>query len=162
MFHIKQLYMQYKQDIYRYLLSLTQDHSLSEDLLSETFVKAMISLPTYKGDSSIKTWLFGIARNTWLQHLRSNKHTVEYYDLVKRYVTENMEDRVITKQTIRRIEELLSAKDEQNRQVIKMRIDGAAYALIAEKLHISQSSARVLAYRTKQWLKAVLEEEGFL
>ena len=38
MLQIEKLYMQYGQDVYRYLLSLTRDPLLSEDLLSETFL----------------------------------------------------------------------------------------------------------------------------
>lgn len=51
---IEDLYLLYKDDIYRYLLSLTHNPSLSEDLLSETFVNAISSISSFKGKSSIK------------------------------------------------------------------------------------------------------------
>ena len=41
---IEDLYLEYKQDVFNYLLSLTHDPALSEDLLSETFVKAIYSI----------------------------------------------------------------------------------------------------------------------
>lgn len=72
MLQIEKLYMQYGQDVYRYLLSLTRDPLLSEDLLSETFLAVITSLPSFQGESSVKTWLFSIARHKWLQQLRSN------------------------------------------------------------------------------------------
>lgn len=64
---IEKLYMDYKDDVYRYLVSLTKNPDLSEDLLSETFVSAISSISNFKGQSSVKTWLFSIARNMWLQ-----------------------------------------------------------------------------------------------
>ncbi|MDX5475784.1 MAG: RNA polymerase sigma factor, partial [Bacillaceae bacterium] len=89
---IEELYIQYKQDVYQYLLSLTHNPTLSEDILSDTFVSAITSINTFKGHSSVKTWLFSIARNTWLQRLRKEKPAVEFNDLVGLYVTENLSE----------------------------------------------------------------------
>ena len=86
---IEQLYKLYKDDVYRYLLSLTHNPTLSEDLLSETFVNAITSLDNFKGKSSVKTWLFAIARNLWLQKLRKDRPTLEYNDLLELYVSEH-------------------------------------------------------------------------
>lgn len=157
---IENLYILYKQDVYRYLISLTHNPALSEDLLSETFLKVIYSMQTYRGESSIKTWLFGIARNLWLQHLRSLKPHVEYNDLLEIYITESMEDNLITKQTVDKIHELLRGKDEQTQNIINMRINGYSFREIAEKTGISESSARVIDFRIKKWLKSILEREG--
>lgn len=157
---IENLYILYKQDVYRYLISLTHSPALSEDLLSETFLKVIYSMQTYRGESSIKTWLFGIARNLWLQHLRSLKPHVEYNDLLEIYITESMEDNLITKQTVDKIHELLRGKDEQTQNIINMRINGYSFREIAEKTGISESSARVIDFRIKKWLKSILEREG--
>ena len=160
MFKIENLYMQYKQDIFHYLMSLTHNPTLSEDLLSETFLKAIHSLPTFKQNSSIKTWLFGIARNLWLQHLRSLKSHVEYNDLLEIYITENLEESFITKETVDRIGELLATKDEQTQKIIHMRVDGFSYNEISEKTGVSENSARVIDFRVKKWIKSKLEMEG--
>ena len=160
MLKIENLYRQYKQDVFYYLMSLTHNPTLSEDLLSETFLKAIHALPRFKENSSIKTWLFGIARNLWLQHLRGFKAQVEYDDLLEIYITESMEDRLIAKETIFRIHELLSTKDERTRNIVNMRIDGFSYSEISEKIGVSESSARVIDFRVKKWIKSKLEMEG--
>lgn len=160
MLNIENLYRQYKQDVFYYLMSLTHNPTLSEDLLSETFLKAIHALPRFKENSSIKTWLFGIARNLWLQHLRGFKPQVEYDDLLEIYITESMEDNLITKETIHRIHDLLATKDEQTRSIVNMRIDGFSYSEISEKIGVSESSARVIDFRVKKWIKSKLEMEG--
>lgn len=160
MLKIENLYRQYKQDVFYYLMSLTHNPTLSEDLLSETFLKAIHALPRFKENSSIKTWLFGIARNLWLQHLRGFKAQVEYDDLLEIYITESMEDRLIAKETIFRIHELLSTKDERTRNIVNMRIDGFSYSEISEKIGVSESSARVIDFRVKKWIQSKLEMEG--
>ena len=160
--YIEELYMLYKKDIYLYLMSLTHNHTLSEDLLSETFIRAIKCIPTFKGKSSVKTWLFGIARNVWLQHLRSHRVTVEYDDLIEVYVKDNLEDGIITKETIKRMKELLDQKEERVKKIVWMRVDGIPFGEIAKKLNISENSARVIDFRTKQELKTVLKKEGYL
>lgn len=152
--------MLYKQDIYIYLLSLTCNPTLSEDLLSETFVKAITSIGNFKGKSSVKTWLFSIARNLWLQKIRKEKHTVQYNDLLGLYVSQSLEERYITKETASRIRKLLLKKDERTQKVVNMRVEGYSYAEIADEVNISEGSARVINFRTKKWIKEILEKEG--
>ena len=157
---IEKLYELYKQDIYYYLLSLTRDRTLSEDLLSETFVQAITAIERFKGQSSVKTWLFSIARNLWLQHLRKEKPTAMYNDLLEIYVSESIEIGFITKETANRVVELLSEMDERTQRIISMRIEGYSYNEIALETKISEGSARVIDFRTKKWIKSVLEKEG--
>lgn len=160
MLSIETLYKQYKDDLYRYLMSLTHHPSLAEDLLSETFLKAIHALPSFKHNSSVKTWLFGIARNLWLQHLRSVKPQVEYDDLLQLYMSESAEHNYLTREAVERINELLAAKDERTQRLVRMRVDGFSYSEITEKLGLSESSARVLDFRVKKWIRSILMKEG--
>lgn len=158
---IEELYVLYKQDVYAYLLSLTHNPDLSEDLLSETFVQAIASIGNFKGKSSVKTWLFAIARNLWPTKLRKDKRVVEYSDLLGLYVSYRLDERLITKEVAKRIHNLLLEKDERTRKVVYMRVEGYSFLEIAQELNISENSARVIDFRTKKWLKTVLEKEGF-
>ena len=157
---IEQLYILYKKDVYMYLLSLTHNPNLSEDLLSETFMNAISSIGNFKGQSSVKTWLFSIARNLWLQRLRKEKSIVEYNDLLELYVSDSIAERLITKETVKRIKNLLLEKDERAQKIVSMRVEGYSLGEIAHAVNISENSARVIDFRTKKWIKAILEKEG--
>lgn len=157
---IENLYILYKQDLYIYLLSLTHNPNLSEDLLSQTFVNAIASIKNFEGKSSVKTWLFSIARNIWLQRLRKEKHTVEYNDLLGLYVSDNIVDRLITKETANRIKVLLLKKDGRTQKIVNMRVEGYSFSEIALEVNISESSARVINFRTRKWIKTILKREG--
>lgn len=159
---IEELYILYKEDIYRYLLSLTHNPNLSEDLLSETFVTAISSLGSFKGQSSVKTWLISIARNLWLQRIRKEKHTVEYNDLLELYVADSIAETMMKKETVKRIKKLIIEKDERTQKIVNMRVEGYSFAEIAQQVNISESSARVIDFRTKKWIKAILEKEGLI
>ena len=157
---IEKLYMLYKDDIYRYLLSLTRNPVLSEDLLSETFINAITSIQRFKGQSSIKTWLFGIARNIWLQNIQKDRYTVEYCDLLRLYISDSVDERLVSIEKLDRIKRLLSQKDRRTQQIVGMRIQGYSFAEIAERVGIRENSARVIDFRTKRWIKDMLDEEG--
>ena len=157
---IENLYILYKKDVYIYLFSLTHNLNLSEDLLSETFVQAIYSIGNFKGQSSVKTWLFSIARNLWLQSMRKDKQTVEYNDLLELYVSDSIAERLITEETIKRINNLLLEKDQRTQKIVNMRVEGYSFGEIAQELDMSESSARVIDFRTKKWIKDVLEKEG--
>ena len=85
---LEQLYLAYRQDVYHYLCSLTRNASDAEDLLSETFLRALKRLPFFRGDCSAKTWLFGIARNVWLESLRRRRPQLDLDDLIDWYLAD--------------------------------------------------------------------------
>jgi len=159
---IENLYLLYKTDVYLYLLSLTHNSGLSEELLSETFVNAIRSIGNFKGNSSVKTWLCSIARNLWFQRIRKEKHTVEYNDLLELYVSDGIVENLITKETVKRINNLLLKKDQRTQKIVNMRVEGYSFGEIAEKLNLSESSARVIDFRARKYIKESLEKEDVI
>ena len=78
---LEEIYITYMNDIYRYLYSLTKDHSATEDLLQDTFTKAHITLLT-QPIKDVKPWLFKVAYYTYIDCTRKEKYYV---------ITENFE-----------------------------------------------------------------------
>ncbi|HEX7101031.1 MAG TPA: sigma-70 family RNA polymerase sigma factor [Nitrolancea sp.] len=64
------LYQRYAQPLFGYLLTLTSDRGLIEEILQDTFVAAWRAAERFEGHSSVKTWLFGIARRQAHNSLR--------------------------------------------------------------------------------------------
>lgn len=162
MISVDKLYERYRQDLYRYLLGQTHDTHLAEDLLSETFCAAMISLPRFRGDADIKTWLFTIARHKWLDHLR--KRTPTELELTELYISDfapDPEQHAILREAAKRIQTLLAQEDERTRRIVSMRINGFSFYEISNALHISEVSARVIDFRARTKLKRILTEEGY-
>ena len=158
---IEQLYLAYRQDVYRYLCSLTHSTSEAEDLLSETFLRALKRLPFFRGDCAAKTWLFGIARNVWLESLRKRRPALDLDDLLDWYLEDRFAADSDTRETLRRVRDLLTQKDERSSRVLYMRAEGYTYAEIVARLGISENSARVIEHRTRTRLKATLQKEGY-
>ena len=158
---LEQLYLAYRQDVYRYLCSLTRNASDAEDLLSETFLRALKRLPFFRGDCSAKTWLFGIARNVWLESLRRRRPQLDLDDLIDWYLEDRLSADSDARAALCRVRELLAQKDERSSRIIFLRAEGYTYAEISTQLGISENSARVIEHRTRTWLKATLQKEGY-
>lgn len=159
---VEELYETYRDDLFRYLCSLTHDPAQAEDLLSETFLQALQSAGSFRGQSSEKTWLFGIARNLWLRALRRRRPTVPLEDLAGLAAGEEPADAAAARMLRDRIRTLLAQKDERTRAIVMQRMQGVPFETIARVLGISAGSARVMDYRTRQWLKETLRKEGLL
>lgn len=155
----EELYRTYSADLFRYLVFLTHDPDRSEDLLMETFLHAISASGKFRGESSVKTWLFGIARNLWMQELRRLRRPAEEY-LIRSYMEFSPEDTFDIRETLTAVKRLLSQKDERARQIVLFRMNGYAYAEIAQNLGISENSARVIEFRTKRWLLNEMKKEG--
>ncbi len=59
--------------LYSYALILSHNHADAEDLVQETYVRAMQAMGRLRADSNIKSWLFTILRNIWLNQIRKRR-----------------------------------------------------------------------------------------
>ena len=163
---IQELFNQYYKDIYKYIYSLCRDTSVSEEITSEVFVEVVKSIATFRGESDIKTWLFSIARHKWYTYLRKkstqikaeNLHDLYDYNIleINKNIVENknnslgnINEEIFYKELKQAISEILKSESELSRKIFNMRIDGYSYVEIAAICNISESSARVVFFRTK-------------
>ena len=72
---IIRLYQTESKKIYNFIHKMTGDQHISEDILQETFICAFQKIETYRGESTLSTWIFSIAKNYCLQHLKKTKKT---------------------------------------------------------------------------------------
>ena len=73
-----QIYQNCFDPVYRYVLSLSENPTVAEEITQETFFKALQSLDQFQGKSNLKSWLCAIAKNQWLAELR--KKNVQLVD----------------------------------------------------------------------------------
>ncbi len=68
---------QIKPQLKSYILRMTASVEDTEDILQDTWLKASEKLATFKGDSSLKTWIFAIGSNLTIDHQRKRKRWPE-------------------------------------------------------------------------------------
>lgn len=71
---LEMLYRQYQKELYLYLYSLGGDRQLAEDLLHETFLKALLALPD--GHTNMRAWLYMVARNLFYNDQKRRKKEI--------------------------------------------------------------------------------------
>jgi RNA polymerase sigma-70 factor, ECF subfamily len=67
--------IEYLDGLYGYALSLTRNHAEAEDLVQETYVRALQAMERLRPDSNMKAWFVTILRNIWLNQLRKLRNT---------------------------------------------------------------------------------------
>lgn len=157
---IEEIYGKYKQDVFNYLCGLTNSRDLAEELLADTFFRAFIGISSFRGESSVKTWLFSIARHCFLQHLQKSKKFVSIEDCVLNQICSQSD---IESDTLlsQRVNELLEQKDERSREVFNLRLHGYSFKEIGDRLGISENSARVVEHRVRMFLQKELRKDGY-
>ena len=147
-----EIYQEYAQTVYKYLISLTHNADLAEELTQETFYQAIRSIKRFDGSCKVSTWLCAIAKNLFLTYLR--KHP-EHDDLEGIDIpTDSAEDQTI--ESIGQVELLKKLHDLQEpyREVMYLRVFGNLnFAQIGEILGKTENWARVTFYRGKEKLR---------
>ncbi len=155
---MEEIYKSYAMTVYKYLLSMTHDEDLSEELTQETFYQAIRTIDRYDESCRISTWLCSIAKNVLITWRRKNRQHEELNDWdnpvqPEQEETIQAEERVIL---IRRIHDL----QEPAREVVYLRVFGElSFREIGEIFGKSENWARVTFYRGKEKLRKEVEQK---
>ena len=80
---LDQLILQYQHRLMRYLMYLTANRELAEDLFQETWMRVLLRGPQFRGNSQFVTWLFTIARNLVLDLRRKGSVTRSFEEITE-------------------------------------------------------------------------------
>lgn len=155
---IKALYEEYFNSVYKYLLCLTHDANLSEELTQETFCKAIEKIHTFKGNCKISVWLCQIAKNLLINDHNKNKkfQNVSDEELVLLEDNFNLEDTIVLNNEKINLYKKMQKLDNNSKEVIYLRITGElSFKEIGNILNKSENWARVTFYRARKKLEEV-------
>jgi len=158
----EELYMTYAPMVYKYLLCLTHDKPLAEDLTSETFEKAIRSIEKFRGDCKLSVWLCAIAKRLYYMEMRRRGDVVhiplENEALVS---SQDMERDYIRKESRLQLYRELQELPPETREVFYLRMAGEmTFEEIGDILGKSGNWARVTFYRGKERLKRRMQHDG--
>lgn len=145
---IESLYRRYAPDIRRFVLFLSGDAVMADEITSDTFVSAWLARERIR-QPTVKTYLFAIARNLYRDMQRRQERHAEF--------EEHMTDKRISAQThleqtaeVRAVVAALQQLPEIDRTALLMRaLDEMPYEQIAETLGIPVVTAKVKVYRAR-------------
>ena len=103
------IYAEYYSEVYKFVLTLCQNHTLAEEITQESFFKALKSIDSFNGNSKISTWLCKIARNTLFSYTKKHNRQVDYpLDII--LSDENIEEQFADKETAYAIHKVLQVR----------------------------------------------------
>jgi len=163
---IIKLYELHKEAILRYFLRMTGNWEEAGELTQETFYQACLSIFCFKKESSLKTWLFSIARNVYLKKLREkNKHKALSWEENLPLNEQNTQEPdspaqlLILKEERERIQKALARLPENARSIIILKeYEQLTYEEIAGIFGQTVNWARVTFFRAKRQLGQVYRE----
>lgn len=157
----EEIYELYFKDVYRFLCGLTKDELLAEELVQETFFKALKAIDRFDGSQDIRAWLFTIARNTYYSYCRAHKISVPVEDIAEDTPSSiHLEDRLINEEYAFQIHQYLHTMKDPYKEVFTLRVFGELpFEKIGQIFGKNGSWARVTFYRAK---KQIVEYMGVI
>ena len=155
----EKVYCEYYPVVYRYLLSLTKNESLAEEIAQETFFKALKNIHKYDPEQKMLTWLCTIAKNTYFSEI---KRFAKYQQLVgsEQDDEQSIIDVLIDGEASMEILKALHSLPEPYKEVFTLRVLGSlSFKKIGEVFLKSESWARVTFFRSKAMIKECLKND---
>ena len=158
----------YRESLYFMLLKMTNNPTDAEDLTIEAFGKAFRSLHQYTPDYAFSTWLFRIAANNCIDFLRKHRR-IQFADMPddeggrEDYPSSipstapDPEEKIIEKQKIKMMREVVEKLKPHYRQLVEMRyFQELSYEEIATQLDLPLGTVKAQLFRARDLLYQIL------
>ncbi len=156
---VELLYRQYYGDVYRYISLIHSIPSDVEDIVQNTFLKAMRGIAGFRGYSGIRTWLFAIARNESMNYSKKRAGDVPTDNRMDFSRSISIDEAVCKKETVDLILKYMNCCDEPKRSLLALRLIGEkSFVEIGEILGKSDTWCRVTFMRAKNEIISKSEE----
>ena len=168
----RELIRRYERPVFALVFRMVRDRELAEDLSQETFVKALNAIESYRPEFKFSSWIFKIANNAAIDHLRRREldtlsldgsphaETPEAMQATALQIGARQEtplDTVEAKELGSAIEAAIGSLRPEYRSCILLRhVEGRAYEEIAEILNLPLGTVKTYIHRARNELRQTL------
>jgi RNA polymerase sigma-70 factor, ECF subfamily len=168
----RELVRRYERPIFSLIFRMVRNRELAEDLAQETFIKALNALESYRPEYKFSSWLFKIANNAAIDHLRKREldtlslegsphaDTPQLVEATALQIGEKVEsalEAVEHKELGGEIERAIAKLRPEYRTCILLRhVEGRAYEEIAEILNLPLGTVKTYIHRARNELRIAL------
>ena len=158
------LYTTYFNDVFLYILRLSGDERVAEEITSDTFYKAMRSIDSFRGDCDVRVWLCQIAKNSYYSHVKKTNRTdhldAEAIEEIPDHAP-NAADEFIRREEIDRIQKVLHDIEEPYKEVFMWRTYAElSFKEIAQIFGKTENWACVTYHRARKKILERLEDKN--
>jgi RNA polymerase sigma-70 factor (ECF subfamily) len=145
-----------------YIIKMTGNPELSQDIIQEAMLKAVVNIGKFNPEAKFSTWLIKIATNTYIDYLRKNK-TVELIDETLESKEEGPETTAINNIDYREAMSILLALPYEKRAVFILKhYYGYKYEEIAQILNCPVGTVRSRLHNTIKHIVSEFERKGLV
>ncbi len=156
----EEIYKRYFEGVYRYILRLSGNAHIAEEITSETFFKAMNAIDKFRGECDIRVWLCQIAKNLYLTYVRKKRRFIEWNAAAESVQPDDLDQRVLDRENAMRLQRLLHSMDEPYKEVFMWRVFAQmSFAQIAQIFGKTDNWACVVYHRAKMMIRRKMEDE---
>lgn len=154
---MEKIYNDYFKTVYKYLICLTHDLEIANDLTQETFCKAIEHISKFRGECKISVWLCEIAKNLWFNEVKkSKKITIINIDLLNIDSQCDIEEDILNKENMKLLYNKIETLGKPLKDIFYLKLFGnLTFKEIGDIMEKSEVWARVNFYRGKKKLKEV-------
>ena len=158
----EQIYNTYFKSVYLYVMQLSGNEHIAEEITSDTFFKAINSIDKFRGECDIRVWLCQIAKNTYFSYLKNNKKVlgIDEFDIQNIASSENLMDAKISEQEeTLLIRQILHDMSDPYKEVFMWRVFGElSFKEIGNLYGKTDNWACVTYHRARKMIQSRLEE----
>jgi RNA polymerase sigma-70 factor (ECF subfamily) len=149
--------------LHLYALSLTSNNEKANDLLQETFLKALTYRNKFTPNTNFKAWIYTIMKNTFINNYRKQTKVQNTFDLTNNNLHLTMgKDKVYPAPdsfySSKEINKSIDTLEDDYRVPFTMYIDGYKYKEIADKLKLPLGTVKSRIFFTRKKLGEILSE----
>lgn len=158
------MYQKYKEPIFSYIYYLSQNPTEAEEICQDVFLKVYLNIDKFEGRSSFKTWIYRIAKNTFLEFKRKAKGEIltNEFDIIENPSTHRAytpEDYILQIEAQGQIKKALMKMSDKYRNFIILRdIQELSYQEISEITDIKLNTVKVNIYRARREFQNIYNE----
>jgi RNA polymerase sigma factor (sigma-70 family) len=152
-----------RKNLENFALSLTANNDDAQDLVQDTFLKALIYRDKYAEATNLKAWLFTIMKNTFINNYRRKAKGNTILDVSEDlyYLNNTREavyDRPDTTYSVKEIERSINELDKEYRLPFDLYNKGYKYKEISDMLDLSIGTVKSRIFFTRQKLMEKLKD----
>lgn len=157
---VEKIYRIYFDDIYKFMVSFTNNDQIAQDITSETFLKVINNPDKFENIENLRSYLFVIAKNTYINYYKRNKIFISTDDIAKfEKGVESFENDLIGNVMENTLRTSINRLEEPYQSIVKLRLEELSYKEIGTIYGKSANWACVTFYRAKEKLKILMEDD---
>jgi len=146
----------YKNRLYYYFYKLLENQEDAEELTMETFFRIYRNAGTFRGESKVSSWVFGIARRVCLEHLKEKNRSIKTLEI---YEGDAVSEGSPINEDVELVRKAIEKLAPYEREVLFLAYyEELPYEDIAKVLDIPVGTVKSRVFNAKAKLKRIIEE----